>query len=422
MPFHETAVFRFNPALELVLFDRLEAGIRTRLAELSRDPAFYGVLLPTDRGPDRHDLARPATTRPVERETALLLLTLRTPGPLPQYARRLLAHDRGHAIANLVLDGVLEIEVDGLFRSGPAAIDALAQDWPELGGPDQEGAPSAMARSVVAHLSMQALRHAARLPIDDVAALGGRLYRYNRLPPTPPPLFIARGAEGRGPGSSDLARLGLADSRIAAALGRGWVSTGSGASDGWMSWGPRAGVDSPGGVRGTIKLYVSPLPPDVPATLAASLAAAVAHRALALKVGAGPYGLLRPDKLVIYFGRREQLQAAASRLAGELAGIPAHGVPFTAAVTDDGLLSWGADPPTHDGAGGLVGRAATESWRSWLTTQLAAAIIAGRGAAEPATAERSAVRFALRRAAALQVDPATWTPRDTMWDEGGGGS
>jgi hypothetical protein len=357
------------------------------------------------------------TALPVDRETALLLLTLRTPGPLPRYARRLLGRDAGHTITNLVLDGVLEIELAGAFRSGPAAIDALSLAWPELGLDWRREDGAVEARGLIARLSIQALHHAARLPIDDVATLAGRLYRYNRLPLTPDatPDRDARSV-------SDADRFGLAAPEIARALDRGWVCTDAGASDGWMSWGPRTGVDSPVAARGTVKLYVSPLPAAVPAILAATIAAAMEHRALALKVGTGSYGLLRPDKLVIYFARRDQLQAAAARLASALAGVPAHGVPFTAAVTSDGLLSWGADPPTHTGSGaGLVGRIGSESWRSWLTTQLAAAVVAGRRHAAQGAPERSAVRFALRRAAALQVDPVTWAPADTLW-EGGEGS
>jgi hypothetical protein len=411
---YETATFRFNPDLELVLFDRLDTTLQARLSDLSRDPSFYGILRLANRALEASAAAPLTTTRPVDRETALLLLTLRTPGPLPQYARRLLGRDGGHAITNLVLDAVLEIEFAGAFRSGPTAIDALSQEWPELGldlrGVEGEDEPPGL----VARLSIHALRHAARLPIDDVAALAGRLYRYNRLPLSP---SAATDRDARS--VSDADRLGLAGPDIATALERGWVCTDSSATDGWMSWGPRAAVQPTATLRGTVKLYVSPLPAAVPATLAASIAAATEHRALALKVGTGPYGLLRPDKLVIYFAHREHLQAAAARLATALDGVPAHGVPFTVAVTDDGLLSWGADPPTHAGGrGDWVGRTGTESWRSWLTTQLAAAIVAGRQGNDPAASERSAVRFALRRAAALQVDPVTWTPADTLWDEG----
>ena len=88
------------------------------------------------------------------------------------------------------------------------------------------------------------------------------------------------------------------------------------------------------------------------------------------------------------------------------------------------MVSWAADPPGH---AGVIGGAASESWRSWLTTQLAAALIAGRPADPHAPDQgdprrdprrdpgRDPVRFALRRAAALRIDPRTWIPADTVW-------
>ncbi len=99
-------------------------------------------------------------------------------------------------------------------------------------------------------------------------------------------------------------------------------------------------------------------------------------------------------------------------MAHALAGAPAHGVPFTAGVTADGMISWAADPPVHSG---LAGAGASESWRSWLTTQLAAALIAGRGAE---SSRSDPVRFALHRVAALRIDPRTWIPADTVWQAG----
>jgi hypothetical protein len=119
MPALESATYRFNPALELVVFDRLEPELQSRLASLTRDPSFYGVILPVDRQ------AAPATAKAADRESALLLLTLRTPGPIPEYARRLLGPDAWRTITGLVLDGILEVESAGVFRSGPDAIGSM---------------------------------------------------------------------------------------------------------------------------------------------------------------------------------------------------------------------------------------------------------------------------------------------------------
>jgi hypothetical protein len=423
----ESATFRFNPGLELVLYDRLESGLRARLADLNRDPSFYGILLPADRASGAGSAASSSapssapssaasaaasstTARAVDRESALLLLTLRTPGLIPIYARRLLGPHAWHTITGLVLDGVLEIETAGTFRSGPAALDALTRDG-DVAADDM--APSGH----VARLSLDALHYAAALPIDDIATLARRLYAYNRLPVTPAnaaPALL----------TTDLARLGFiatgngnavgVTSAVSATLDRHWTYT---PSDGeWLSWSSPerwAAIDT---THPTCKLYVSPAPTAIADAFAATVAAATTHGALAFKVGAGPYGLLRPDKLVMYFRDRAQLFAAATALTAALAGAPAHGVPFTAALTENGMLSWAADPPEHVG---LVGWTTGTSWRSWLTTQLAGALIAGRTVGrtmangEPDRADP--VRFALHRAAALRIDPRTWTAADPLW-------
>ena len=61
------------------------------------------------------------------------------------------------------------------------------------------------------------------------------------------------------------------------------------------------------------------------------------------KVGAGAGGLLRPDKIVAYFETFERLAAAADALTERLAGVAAHGVPFTSEIAAGGQLSWGVE-------------------------------------------------------------------------------
>ena len=83
-----------------------------------------------------------------------------------------------------------------------------------------------------------------------------------------------------------------------------------------------------------------------------------------LKLGRGLPGLTRPDKLVAYFGRLDDLQEAGAGLHRRLGGCPVHGVPFTAELSSDGLLSWGADRPRT-----VPGQ--PESWRLWIASRLA---------------------------------------------------
>ncbi len=109
--------FRANPEYELVLFDRLSAGERHRLEGFRRDPGFYGVLRPRGR--------QGMGVKAVDRETALLFLTLREPGLLPAYVREVLGEGTARTMAQLLADGILEVEHEGAFVSGPAAFALL---------------------------------------------------------------------------------------------------------------------------------------------------------------------------------------------------------------------------------------------------------------------------------------------------------
>jgi len=377
--------FRANPLYELVLYDRLTAGEREALADLRRDPGFYGVLRP----PPGAERPTGLGLKAVDRETALLLLTLREPAPLPAYVRELFGHDAGRAVAQLVADGVLEVAAGDAFVSGAGAFHLLAPAEPGRAG------------GAIAALSRDALRYAQALPIDEPLRLSGRIYGYNRRPLTPRWRRLL-------PDTAALATyLGIAPGGPAAgAFARRWTPLAP--SPAWLSWQGRGG--SPGLPAGgpTYKLYVSPAPDflaDGFAAIAASLAEAGAPQ---FKVGADAAGLLRPDKIVAYFAGFEDLAQAAERLRRRLAGAPAHGVPFTAEIAGGGLLSWGVDPPRGEGLPWM----GEESWRLWLANRLARAVISARAAAaaEP-------WRFARERLRLEGIDTDTWTPGPLLWRE-----
>jgi hypothetical protein len=132
---------------------------------------------------------------------------------------------------------------------------------------------------------------------------------------------------------------------------------------------------------------------------------------VAFKVGADAAGLLRPDKMVAYFDNFEALAAVADSLADALAGVSAHGVPFSAEITSDGLLSWGVDPPREERPPGWSGG---QSWRLWVTNRLAGALLAarGQGVEEP-------WRFALERLRVEGVDVERWVPASSLWSGAG---
>jgi hypothetical protein len=180
-----------------------------------------------------------------------------------------------------------------------------------------------------------------------------------------------------------------------------------------MVWRARRKRDALAAPAFTYKLYVSPRCEALPDAFLATMEVASALKAPRFKVGKDVYGLLRPDKIVVYFDRLEQVQEAADRLQRRLGGCPAHGVPFTAELAGDGLLSWGTDPPRERQALDWQER---ESWRLWLTNRLATALLAAKAARSQAV---EPWQFALQRVGLEGVDTQSWTPAQSIWREAG---
>ncbi len=391
--------FRANPRYELVLWDRLAPEERRALARLPDDPDFYGVLRPREGAAGLLTGSLTGmTVKAVDRETALLFLTLREPGALPVYVRTVLAEATGRTVARLVADGILEIERDGAFVGGPAAL--------SLGL--NTGDVRASGEGRLARLSVAALQYGQALAIDDPLRLSFRLYGYNRRPLTP------RWQRTLASADAVQAHLGIAPGGVhRPLLDRAWRA--SSPSEAWLSWrsrSSRAGESTSAEQGATWKLYVSPAPEALAASFGAVLEALAAGKAAQFKIGAGAAGLLRPDKIVAYFPDFERLAAAAEAVSSRLAGVPAQGVPFTSEIGGDGLLSWGMDPPAAERSA-WGGR---ESWRLWLTHRLARALLMARAAATPATPEPW--RFALERVRLEGVDTESWTPAASLWSAG----
>lgn len=378
--------FRANAAYELVLFDRLAPAERETLGGLRGDPGFYGVLRPRPG-------AGALGLKSVDRETALLVLTLAAPAPLPRYVSDLFGADTGRAVARLVADGILEVDAGAGFVCGAGALQLLAPD-----AQDRDGGGR------IAALSRAALRYAQALPIDEPLALAARLYGYHRLPLTPRwrRLLPDAAAHARYLGTA-------AGGPAAAALTPAWMALPPAAS--WLSW-RRPAVR--GAARGgpTYKLYVSPAPQALGGDgFAAVVGALTAARATQFKVGADAAGLLRPDKIVCYFPDFAALGEAAALLRARLGGVPAHGVPFTAEIGADGLLSWGVDPSPADG----LPWSGAESWRLWLAQRLARALAAAR--AQGLSERLEPWRFAVERLRLEGIDTDTWTPGARLFEE-----
>jgi hypothetical protein len=253
--------------------------------------------------------------------------------------------------------------------------------------PRPSQAPASIGR--LAEMSLSGLQHAQALQPASVEATAARLYAWNRLPSSAWRRLTA-----------EPARIGT---KAARAAGKRWLQIEAGPpASRWCRWRP---IDAPAMPQGPLwKAYVSPRPHDLADAVCAALSACAGLPVLSLKYGADEDGMLRPDKLVVYLATREAVDALGDRLAGLLAGCPAHGVPYSAELGGDGLVSWGCDPPIGSAAAGLG-----PSWRSWVTRRLAQEL------ARDGVAGIEPWQRALDAVARAGVDPVTWAPAPDLW-------
>jgi hypothetical protein len=376
----DDAYFRSNPFVELKQLGDLTAEQREPFRELESDPDFFGLFVP--KPPLSINL------KSVARQTAELFRILHTPSRLDS---ALIADPESrNDVVDLVLDGVLEVAYGDRFICGAEALDALCvlPAEPEL-------------RDAAARLSRGALLHAQDLETNDPQALTAALYLYNRIPLSP--FWETRFADA----NAVIAHLGIDSGPVRVMLERAWIAADR--SSGWLSWFSTPAV-SRSADDVTYKLYVSPRPERIREAFEAVVRVLSEFPGTQFKIGPHASGLLRPDKLMVYFATRGQLDEAADALRRELGGCEAHGVPFTAGLDDTGLLSWGIDPPENERALRWLGR---ESWRSWLAQRLGAAMAFAKSRPGPAAVEPW--RFALERVRRQGIDVENWTPSPALW-------
>jgi hypothetical protein len=362
-----TATLRACPGYEVVPVEQLSEPERLFVHTTTGAAPDDVILRPTG---DDDRLAKTACRR-----TADLIRALRVPGPLPQRIQAALGADLQETVAALVLDRVLEVEWQGRFESGPNAQRLVLDGEP----PEAAGA--------LARLSLAAIDYAAALRLASPTELATRLYCYGTLPLGPRRRRLGDPAgrlERAGARHARWTRLTRADER-----------------DPWIAWHLR-GAPRGNGSPETYKLYVSPRPESLVEVVERVLEHGDRMGAFHVKVGGTLPAVLRPDKLVLYFTSEADVRAAAQTLAPALDGCPAHGVPFTAELAPDGLMSWGIDP---SGAAPDAPREAAESWRVWVCSRLAVALMAAE-----AVGGLSPRDYALSRIALEGVDVATWTP------------
>ncbi|MCR8982867.1 hypothetical protein [Brevibacillus laterosporus] len=374
------AIFRTNPNYKLIPFDHLPQEEKKALADLLKDPNFYGILRSHNQ-----DLGM----KSVCRETALLFFTLLKAGKLPRYVQIMYGSRFNEVVAMLVLDRILEIESNERFLSGSEAYQVIYEDQPKI-----------KPNGAISRLSIEALKYGQSLEFDDCLKMSSRLYSYNHLPVTTHWKHLFSSEEA----ITQYLGIGFGG-KNRAILDHHWASINTSSNKNWLSWSSRDAVP----IRSSYKLYISPHCEHLLDVFSATLEVLTEVRAPSFKIGKDVYGLLRPDKMVAYFTTYDEMSETAVRLVKRLKGISAHGVPFTAAIEPSGLLSWGMDPPRQDHFLPWQG----PSWRRWITDRLAVALISAK------TSSRTIEpwQFALDRLALEGVDTSSWVPKPTIWNE-----
>jgi hypothetical protein len=297
-------------------------------------------------------------------------------------------------VTKLILDGVLKVRVDGEFVCGVYAF-ARCLDSEKM--PDPVG--------LAEQLSLRATQYGEQLLPRTPRELAARLYGYNSVPAG------ARWASRLPTVDATRHYLGVDTAEIArAARTTGWSPSIDPSGEfpwfGWMAREATLPATKNGRTalkpRPVYKLYISVRPDHARAALAASAPEVFRSRAIALKIGAGVHGVLRPDKMVAYFRSYRDLEQAAASLDARLCELPAQGVPFTASISDNGALSWGIDPAVHLTEDPIP----RHSWRLRIVGRLAT----GLASVESTPTAGLPSRFALARLRLDGIDLLTPNP------------
>jgi hypothetical protein len=367
------ARLRSNPRFRLIPFDQLEEREQRAFQSLSAEPDFYGLLAPPS--------ASAIPVKSMSRDAALLFLTLREPACVPHLLTSLFGANVEDRLRQLVLDGVFEVEHAGGFVSGAAAL-------PFFGS-----RPDDVSTCRVAQLSLDAVAYAAALEGLSTSEIAARLYMYNRAPSTP---HLQR----QFANDDRLLAYVLNGTAVAKQLESRWIREIS--QDSWLMWRTSEPV-----ARHGFKLYVSPTLDNLPQVFWAMVDALVRVKCTHFKIGRTAFGLLRPDKFVAYFVSLDQLQEAAELILSSTDGVSAQGVPFTAAIDTDGLVSWGMDPPRFDQ---VLAWQEHQSWRQWIAERIAVYTLAAK---ESGTEDIPG--FVLHRVSLDGIDTTTWSPNLAIW-------
>lgn len=369
--------YRFRP------FSNLAPAEQDLLRNITNDRAYFGILEAGQAGG--------LSVKAISQKTAEIFQTLHTPRKVSEAFPEIEPSLRDEIVANLVFDNVVELSDSGKYVSGLPSYELIVRNDCDLTGED-----------CLSMLSLDAIHHCSRLAVPNAIDLAWKLYFYNRLPVTPK-------WAARWPNYHAVLRLiCLSNEEVNSQLEAKYQSiTEYPERIGWLAWVARERLVQESPEDGIYKLYISPEPEDIRTAFNETARLLPESNARGFKVGMNSYGLMRPDKFIVYFDQSHALQAFVDAVRVKLAAIRPHGVPFTAQLDDSGLLSWGVDPKNSS----HLAWHSDDSWRIWICNRLASALIdAGRHGMAPSLA----VRYSLARLWLSGVDPRVWIKRSLL--------
>jgi hypothetical protein len=321
------------------------------LSGLNDETAIYGIFEPAA---DSSAL----TVKVAYREVAMLFLHFQHFNLLPHYFIISATQHSYQILTRLILDEIIQVEWKGIYVSGAAALPAIyGQQFLEEG----------YIPNYLSDLSLKAIYYAWTLEETDLRSIAGRLYTYNTIP-------WDASMKNAFENTQDVytflfSKMGKSSREK---MQQQWYTVPGNEKGGWLSWrkNSRENVLNASSEQ-TYKLFISPLIHDVPEVFRHFVSSISDSEAFSFKAGGSLQGLLRPDKIVAYFYSQEALFKTAGLLQEKLEGFQPHGVPFSAQLDQKGILSHGTDPPEADVLLSTEGG----SWRSFITDQLALAIL-----------------------------------------------
>ena len=380
--------FQVSSFYQLYEWNQLSFKEQETLSGLYDEAEVYGLFKPFFASPN-------LTSKVAYRNVALLFLHLQQSDILPRCYTTAPDNTFNETLARLVLDGILEIEWQQKFVTGSAAVEAVYGKAVFDHGliPDQ-----------LSLLSIKAIEYALMLQLPDVKLMASRLYSYNAQS-----WDAARKNKFYESHTVKEFLLGRLNSEVENLLNTLWDSIVASEKKGWLAWATSNKSDKSFIDESiTYKLYISPEIAYFPELFAKAVPVITASQAYCFKTGSSIHGLLRADKMVVYFKNMEALKETALLLERELEGFAAQGVPFTKQLDKKGLLSCGVDPLKQDILKSVDGG----SWRIKVTDQLASAIIQAQ--TDKLNLDDS-IEFIRAKLFAGGIDAVNWLPVNTTF-------